>query len=31
MHELIREAVDNPGTAWEIIKMDRDVTEVVDA
>jgi len=31
MHELIREAVDNPGTAWEIMKMDRDVTEVVDA
>lgn len=31
MHELIREAVNDPGMAWEIMKMDRDVTEVVDA
>lgn len=31
MHDIIREAVDNPETAWEIMKMDRDVTAVVDA
>ncbi|MCG2828195.1 5,10-methenyltetrahydromethanopterin hydrogenase cofactor biosynthesis protein HmdC [Methanothermobacter sp. K4] len=31
MHDIIREAVDNPETAWEIMKMDRDITAVVDA
>lgn len=31
MHDIIREAINDPEAAWEIIKMDRNVTEVVDA